>query len=152
MRGCSISFPEYLGKLIRRLEGQDYSLIIIDPFYKGMVGRDGNSASAVNPICAALDRLADQTGARFSWLTTFKGNQGKKPLIDRLVGSGVTARDADTIITLTKPGTGLSDDGIRPEELPGSAWTRFGEANPVFAIRDAWKPRPIQGRSSESGP
>ncbi len=63
MRGSAVTFSDYIERLIRRLKGQDYSLIIIDPFYKGMVGRDENKASAVNPLCALLDKLAQETGA-----------------------------------------------------------------------------------------
>lgn len=103
MRGSTIAFPDFIQKLINRLRGQDYALIIIDPFYKSMVGKDENRSTSVNPVCALLDRLAHETGAAVVVAHHFpKGWQGKKAVVDRIVGSGVVARDADTIVTLTE--------------------------------------------------
>jgi hypothetical protein len=103
MRGSTIAFPDFIQKLINRLRGQNYALIIIDPFYKSMVGKDENKSSSVNPVCALLDRLAHETGAAVVVAHHFpKGWQGKKAVVDRIVGSGVIARDADTIVTLTE--------------------------------------------------
>jgi len=103
MRGTQVPFGEYIEKLIVRLEGKNYALIIIDPFYKGMVGKDENRASSVNPMCALLDKLAKCTGAAVLLVHHYpKGKQSDKPIIDRLAGSGVIARDADTIIAFTE--------------------------------------------------
>jgi hypothetical protein len=57
----------------------------------------------VGAICHQLERIAEKTGAAVVYSHHFtKGNAKKKPAMDRLSGSGVFTRDADTIITLTE--------------------------------------------------
>jgi hypothetical protein len=54
-------------------------------------------------LCNQLERIAERTGAAVVYSHHFtKGNQKKKAAIDRMSGSGVFARDADSIITLTE--------------------------------------------------
>ena len=50
-----------------------------------------------------IERLEERTGAAVLYAHHFtKGNAANKKAIDRMSGSGVFARDADTIITLTE--------------------------------------------------
>ena len=80
-----------------------YALIIIDPIYKGLGGRDKNSAGDISQLCNELEQIAVVTGAAVLFAAHFsKGNQAGKEAIDRIGGSGVFSRDPDTIITLTK--------------------------------------------------
>ena len=68
-----------------------------------MGGRDENAAGDISELCNELERIAVETGAAVFYVAHFsKGNQAAKEAIDRISGSGVWARDADTIITLTK--------------------------------------------------
>jgi hypothetical protein len=78
-------------------------LVIIDPIYKGLGGRDENAAGDIGELCNELESIAVQTGAAVFYVAHFsKGNQAGKDAIDRISGSGVWTRDADSIITLTK--------------------------------------------------
>ncbi len=106
LRGKTTNFDALIANIIRETEGKGYTLIILDPIYKAMVGKSENMASGVGELCHQLERLAERTGAAVVFAHHFtKGNSKKKAAIDRMSGSGVFARDADTIITLTEHST-----------------------------------------------
>jgi len=103
LRGKSAALWQLLPKIISTVQDQGYSLVIIDPIYKGLGGRDENSAGDISQLCNELERIAVETGAAVLFGAHFsKGNQSGKESIDRIGGSGVFTRDADSIITLTK--------------------------------------------------
>lgn len=103
LRGKSAALWQLLPDLINQIQGQHYSLVIIDPIYKGLGGRDENSAGDISQLCNELERIAVETGAAVLFGAHYsKGNQSGKESIDRIGGSGVFTRDADSIITLTK--------------------------------------------------
>ena len=103
LRGRAAPLWKLLPELIQRIQASNYTLAIIDPIYKGLGGRDENSAGDISELCIELERIAVETGAAVFFAAHFsKGNQASKEAIDRIGGSGVWTRDADTIITLTK--------------------------------------------------
>jgi cobalamin biosynthesis Co2+ chelatase CbiK len=103
LRGQAAPLGKLESELVSRIKDQGYSLVIIDPIYKALGGRDENSAGDISELCNELERIAVQTGAAVLYAAHFsKGNQAKKETIDRIGGSGVYGRDPDTIITLTK--------------------------------------------------
>ena len=103
LRGMTANPDALIAHIIKEAQGKGYGLIIIDPIYKLMNGRSENSASGVSALCHLLERIAEKTGAAVVYSHHFaKGNSKKKSAMDRLSGSGVFARDADTIITLTE--------------------------------------------------
>ena len=53
LRGYAADFSLLMGKIIRRIRSDNYSLVVLDPIYKGMVGKDENTASAVGVLCNA---------------------------------------------------------------------------------------------------
>jgi hypothetical protein len=102
LRGQNVDAEDFLGGLANRVRESGYSLIIIDPIYKLMVGRSESSTRGVGMLCHDIERLMEMSGAAIVYAHHFnKGNQSRKKAMDRLGGSGVFARDADTIITLT---------------------------------------------------
>ena len=83
--------------------GKHPSLIILDPVYKSLGGRDENSAGEIGQLLGEIEALAEQTGAAVAFGAHFsKGNQSSKEAIDRISGSGVFARDPDSILTFTR--------------------------------------------------
>lgn len=77
-------------------------LIIVDPLYKALGGRDENSAGEMGTLMLELEQFADECGASIAFAAHFsKGNQSGKEAIDRISGSGVIARDPDAILTFT---------------------------------------------------
>lgn len=102
LRGQKVDAEDFLAALADRVRNSGYSLIIIDPIYKLMVGRSESSNWGVGLLCHGIEKLMEKSGAAVVYAHHFtKGNQAKKKAMDRMSGSGVFARDADTIITLT---------------------------------------------------
>ena len=103
LRGRSEDVDTVLEAIVERIKEDRYALIILDPVYKLMVGRNENGTSGVGWLCHQLERLAEKTGAAVVYAHHFtKGNASKKKAMDRMSGSGLFARDADTIMTLTE--------------------------------------------------
>jgi hypothetical protein len=102
LRGHAADF-EILESEIIRMAGSRYALICLDPTYKLLGGRDENRAGDIASLLNGFERLALETGAAIAFGAHFsKGNQALKESIDRIGGSGVFARDPDTILTLTR--------------------------------------------------
>lgn len=102
LRGHGANFSYNLNALIRRLQRGNYDVVIIDPIYKALAGKDENSAGDVGSICADLERIACDCNASVIFTAHYsKGNQSEKEAMDRISGSGVFARDPDVIMTLT---------------------------------------------------
>lgn len=103
LRGRATSAKEFVDDVSETLSRRNYSLIILDPVYKMLGDNVENAAEDVAEVLNALDRLAVQTGAAIAFGHHFsKGNQAGKESIDRVSGSGVWARDPDSLITLTR--------------------------------------------------
>ena len=103
LRGKAADLRSLMAEIIAILKGGGYSLIVFDPIYKGLGGRDENKAGDIASLLNEIESLAVGTGAAVAFGHHFsKGNQSGKESIDRIGGSGVFARDPDTIITMTK--------------------------------------------------
>jgi hypothetical protein len=102
LRGHCADLSTMMDTMLKEIE-KDYSLIVIDPIYKGMGGRDENAAGDINTLLNQIERMAVKTGAAVVFGAHFsKGNQAAKESIDRISGSGVFARDPDTILVMTQ--------------------------------------------------
>jgi len=103
LRGKTADFEALVMNIIKEVEGKNYALIILDPIYKAMVGKSENMAGSVGVVSNQIERLAERSGAAVVYAHHFtKGDPKKKAVIDRMSGSGVFARDADSIIMLTE--------------------------------------------------
>ena len=103
LRGHCADLSKMMKKMLKEIKKGKYSLIILDPIYKGLGGKDENSAGEIGKLLNEVERLAVETGAAVVFGAHFsKGNQAGRESIDRISGSGVFARDPDTIVTMTK--------------------------------------------------
>ena len=103
LRGQDTQAETFLPALADRVRGENYSLIVIDPIYKLMVGKSESSSWGVGLLCQGIERLMERSGGTIVYAHHFtKGNQSAKKAMDRMSGSGIFARDADTIVTLTE--------------------------------------------------
>jgi hypothetical protein len=103
LRGYSTDFSKLLPEIGRRVQQEGYGLIILDPIYKSLAGSDENKAGDIAQFCNSLESLCVQTGAAVVYAHHFsKGNKAGQDVLDRMSGSGVFTRDADTIISLTR--------------------------------------------------
>lgn len=103
LRGHAADLESLVEQIVAEARKGGYVLIIIDPIYKCYGGRDENKASDIALLCNEMERIAVQTGAALLYAAHYsKGNQAGKETLDRISGSGVFTRDADTIISFTK--------------------------------------------------
>jgi len=103
LRGKRLT-AELFGQAIKdRFEQAGFGLVILDPLYKLMVGKDESSTATVSSVADVIDGIAATCKAAVAYGAHFsKGNQSTKEIADRINGSGVAGRDADSILTLTK--------------------------------------------------
>ena len=103
LRGHAAELKTLVEQLTTAARAGGYVLIIIDPIYKCYGGADENKASDIAALCNELERIAVASGAAILYAAHYsKGNQSGKETLDRISGSGVFTRDADTIISFTK--------------------------------------------------
>lgn len=103
LRGHAASYNILIPQIIQAIRNKKYALVIIDPVYKiYSVDTDENSANKIAQMLNSLEGVCVETesaiifGAHYS-----KGNQASKEAIDRVSGSGVFARDPDSILPFT---------------------------------------------------
>jgi RecA-family ATPase len=102
LRGHATDFSALIPKILGRIRDTSYSLILIDPIYKGLGARNENDAGDIASLLNEVEQLAAKSGAAAVFGAHFsKGNQAGKESIDRIGGSGVFARDPDVILTMT---------------------------------------------------
>lgn len=102
LRGQAQSIEDFRRHYSLMLRSGHFGLLLLDPMYKLLGRRDENKAGDVASLCNEVDRITDETGAAIAFGGHFsKGNQAEKESIDRISGSGVFARDQDTIMTMT---------------------------------------------------
>jgi len=104
LRGHAGEASKLIPAFIRKIGKKQYDAIIIDPTYK-LLGKDGkeNETNHIANMLNEFERLAVQNGAAVICASHFsKGNQAGKESMDRIGGSGVWARDPDSLMTLTK--------------------------------------------------
>jgi hypothetical protein len=103
LRGYATGYNLILPRISARVQDSDYSLIVLDPIYKLYGQTDENSASEVARLLNAIELLAVTSGAAVAFGAHYsKGNQSSKEVIDRISGTGVFARDPDSILNFTR--------------------------------------------------
>ena len=103
LRGRAAPYDVIVPMILERIKEREYGLVVLDPIYKLYGDTDENSAGDVAALMNELETLAVKSkaavvfGAHYS-----KGNQAGKESIDRVSGSGVYARDPDSILNFTR--------------------------------------------------
>lgn len=88
---------------LSREPGLKLAAIVIDPLYKSYGGKEENSATDMAAVLENMERFAEKFDAAIFIASHFaKGDSAGKNQIDRISGSGVIARDPDSIMTLSK--------------------------------------------------
>src|SRR3984893_17110161 len=103
LRGYPMSAEEFKDFLLSEVRSKKFDAIFVDPIYKLMVGMDHNAAGDVSKVLGALEEISRRISASIIYADHYaKGNSALKKAIDRIAGSGVTARDPDTMIMFTE--------------------------------------------------
>ncbi len=157
LRGHAADFRQIVPRIIERARRENFVLNVLDPIYKLYGNTDENSAGNGALLWNSLEKLATETGAANAFGAHFaKGNASAKEAIDRISGSGVFARDPDSLLIFTKHET---DDAFTVEPI----LRNFAPVEP-FAVRwefplmkladdlDPSKLKQVAGRKKEHNP
>jgi len=102
LRGRADGLDRLREQIVMVLKSRQFVLVIIDPIYKALGGRDENRAGDVAAMLNEVEKIAVETGSAVAFGAHYsKGDQSIKESVDRIGGSGVFARDPDTILTMT---------------------------------------------------
>ena len=103
LRGFAVGHQLLLPQIEERIGNDGYGLVIVDPIYKLYAeGSNENAAADVAALMNSLERLCSRCHAAVAFGAHYsKGNQAGKEAIDRISGSGVFARDPDSLLNLT---------------------------------------------------
>ncbi len=100
LRGKAIPLDKLVPVLLKRMQGQNFDAVILDPIYKVITG-DENTASDMAYFTNQFDKICAETGASVIYCHHHsKGAQGSKKSQDRASGSGVFARDPDAVLDM----------------------------------------------------
>jgi hypothetical protein len=103
LRGWATSYIDLLPQIRQRIKDANYSLLVLDPIYKLYGNTDENNAGEVARLMNALEMVTVDSGASIAFGAHYaKGNASQKEAIDRISGSGVFARDPDSILNFTR--------------------------------------------------
>lgn len=93
-------------------------LVIIDPVYKFLLGRDENSNGIVADILEDLTEFCDASGVALAYVHHHsKGNQANKDARDRGAGAGAWSRDPDSLLDLTEHEQWTNDNKVFTAEF-----------------------------------
>ena len=103
LRGFAVGHQLLLPQIEERIGTDGYGLVVVDPIYKLYAeGANENAAADIAALMNALERLCSRCHAAVAFGAHYsKGNQAGKEAIDRISGSGVFARDPDSLLNLT---------------------------------------------------
>jgi hypothetical protein len=103
LRGYGTDAATILPLIAREAKAANFLLLILDPLYKLLGSRDENASRDMADLMNQIERLALEINSAVAFGSHFaKGNASLKESIDRISGSGVFARDPDSILTLTQ--------------------------------------------------
>jgi hypothetical protein len=111
LRGMCEDHSTLLPRIAKFLEQQDPDengerwmpdIIIIDPIYKILTGSESD-IEVMSGLLRSVENLGHRCNAATVMACHFaKGNSLDKAVLDRVAGSGIVARDADTFIAVTQ--------------------------------------------------
>lgn len=103
LRGIQTDVFQLCGTLIKTVERDQFSAIIIDPIYTLLGDKDENDNGDVKEIGNTLTHVAEETGAAVIFVHHHsKGNQGNKRSLERASGAGAWGRFPDAVLDIDK--------------------------------------------------
>jgi hypothetical protein len=148
LRGYAANVNQLMPMIVDRCRGKAYSMIILDPMYKLLGGRNENAAGEMCEVLNHFDKLAHETGAAVIYSHHFaKGSAAMKEQLDRASGSGVFARHPDAIITITpheQEGAAVVEATLR--NLPAPAPFVMRWSYPLMRLAPELNPKNLRGK------
>ena len=160
LRGYATNMDKLAPRLVRRVlqcgPPGTFKAIVIDPIYK-VNGGDDNNASEVSKFTNTLDMIIMSCGCSVIYAHHHpKGATGGRKAIDRMSGSGVYGRDADTVMDFSPlfvPEDILKEYQYKPIFRAEVNCRSFGYRAPIDCIFD-WPRfrRDTEGRFKDCKP
>jgi RecA-family ATPase len=106
LRGINLANPdrwdEFIDQLADYCAGLERPYLVTDPVYKLLAGRNENAAGDVERLLWQIEEMLQSCGGTNFFGHHFaKGDSTVKVAIDRMAGSGVFARDPDSVFVMT---------------------------------------------------
>lgn len=122
LRNTRAAAVEELGKVLSR-HGERFDLVILDPLYRLLGGREENSNGDMAELMQAIrERFCNRDKTAVMLVHHFpKGDMSKRTSLDKFAGAGAIARDADTLITITPEGEAFRLEYTTRDYKAGSA-------------------------------
>ncbi len=152
-RGLEKTFNTQHNEITSLVKSIHAGAVFVDPVYKSGLTNE-NDAEKVSNFCRELDVICKETNAALIYTHHFsKGYQFEKSAIDRASGSGVFARDADAIVTLSaldEPDGYLAEFTLRGFRTPEPFAVRFDY--PLHTPAPEWDSAPLRGERRRGRP
>ena len=100
LRGHSADLTKLRPAITEHIRLGEFGLICFDPIYKLYGERDENAASQMAGLMNEIDAIAVETNASVVFGHHFSKAHGHKSGVDKMSGSGVFARDPDSIFVM----------------------------------------------------
>ncbi len=118
LRGKARRFCGNLKAVREQIREQNFEVVIIDPVYKFLLGKEENSNGIVASVLEELTEFCAELGVALIYVHHHsKGNQAGKDSLDRGAGAGAWARDPDALLDLTEHKKSTKEERIFTAEL-----------------------------------
>jgi hypothetical protein len=102
LRGHACDITLLRPKIEDLIREKQVKLIIFEPMYSMLGGRDENDNSHVSSLLSEMEQISQATGASIIMCHHFaKGDPGSKEAQDRGSGAGAWSREPDSLVVLT---------------------------------------------------
>jgi hypothetical protein len=102
LRGKASVFCNNFEQITARIKEQGFEVVIIDPVYKFLLGKDESANGVVAGMLERLTAFCMEADVALIYVHHHsKGNQSNKDSLDRSSGAGAWSRDPDAVFDLT---------------------------------------------------
>lgn len=118
LRGKATLFCRNFDKIMDQIKYQGFKVVIIDPVYKFLLGKEENSNGVVADVLEKLTVFCMEAEVALIYVHHHsKGNQANKESLDRPAGAGAWSRDPDAVLDLTEHEESTKQEKIYKAEI-----------------------------------
>jgi RecA-family ATPase len=118
LRGKASKFCRNFDKLFDQIKAEGFKVVIIDPVYKFLLGKEESSNGIVADVLEKLTVFCMEAQVALVYVHHHsKGNQASKDSLDRSSGAGAWSRDPDAVLDLTEHEESTKQEKIYKAEI-----------------------------------
>lgn len=118
LRGKASLFCKNFDKISDQIKDAGFKVVIIDPIYKFLLGREESSNGIVADVLEKLTVFCMEAQVALIYVHHHsKGNQAAKDSLDRSSGAGAWSRDPDAVLDLTEHKESTKQEKIYKAEI-----------------------------------